>query len=36
MVTLEALLDRNNLRAGWEKVAANQGSAGSDGPRFPQ
>ena len=31
MVTLEAILERNNLNQAWKRVAANKGSAGVDG-----
>lgn len=31
MVTLEAILDRNNLNRTWKQVVKNKGSAGVDG-----
>ena len=31
MVTLEAILERNNLNQAWKRVVANKGSAGVDG-----
>ncbi len=31
MVTLEAILDRNNLNRAWKRVVKNKGSAGVDG-----
>ena len=31
MVTLEAILDRNNLNRAWKQVVKNKGSAGVDG-----
>ena len=31
MITLEAILERNNLNQAWKRVVANKGSAGVDG-----
>ena len=35
MITLEAILERNNLNQAWKRVVANKGSAGVDGMEVP-